>query len=193
MKIREWFKRNYNTILYTSFIIPIIIVALVSISHVIKWYEITNYHNWAIYLSVGIEIAALSALAALSGKLGRKVWLPFGIVTFIQFIGNVFFAYQFIDIANEVFTSWVELIGPLFNLFGVSPTDLLAHKRIIAVLAGGTLPLISLSFLHMLVSFNEKKEAIVLEEETLEVIPKITPEPTLTKIVELNSKDEKKK
>ena len=37
--------------------------------------------SWAIYLSIGIEIAALSAVAAISAKMGKKVYIPFGIVT----------------------------------------------------------------------------------------------------------------
>jgi hypothetical protein len=73
-------------------------VAVVSISHVTQWYGLSNPFTWAIYLSVGIEIAALSALAAISANMGKKIYFPFGIVTLIQFIGNIFFAYSFIDI-----------------------------------------------------------------------------------------------
>ncbi len=41
------------------------------------------------YLSVGIEIAALSALAAVSVNMGRFVYFPFIIVTFIQMLGTI--------------------------------------------------------------------------------------------------------
>lgn len=154
----NWFQRNIKNIIYVSFLVPIILVALVSISHVTKWYGISNPFSWAIYLSVGIEIAALSALAAISANMGRKVYFPFGIVTLIQFIGNIFFAYQFIDINNPIFKDWVDLVDPLVSLMGVESGDLIGHKRFLALFSGGMLPLISLSFLHMLVKFEEEEK-----------------------------------
>jgi phosphoglycerol transferase MdoB-like AlkP superfamily enzyme len=103
---------------------------------------------------VGIEIAALSALAAISAQMGKKVYFPFGIVTLIQFIGNIFFAYQYIDINSQSFKDWVDLVDPLVSFLGVG--DVAGHKRFLALFAGGMLPLISLSFLHMLVKFEEE-------------------------------------
>jgi len=152
----NWFQKNFKTIIYVSFLVPIITVAIVSISHVTAWYGISNPVSWAIYLSVGIEIAALSALAAISAQMGKKVYFPFGIVTLIQFIGNIFFAYQFIDINGKSFRDWVDMVDPLVSFLGVESGDMLGHKRFLALFAGGMLPLISLSFLHMLVKFEEE-------------------------------------
>lgn len=152
----NWFQRNFRNIIYVSFLIPILLVAFVSISHVTTWYGITNPFSWAIYLSIGIEIAALSALAAISANMGRVVYVPFGIVTFIQFLGNIFFAYQYIDINSEIFKNWVEMVDPIVSYIGVEEGDPISHKRFLALFAGGMLPLISLSFLHMLVKFEEK-------------------------------------
>ena len=147
----NWFQKNFKTIIYCSFLVPIITVAIVSISHVTAWYGISNPVSWAIYLSVGIEIAALSALAAISAQMGKKVYFPFGIVTLIQFIGNIFFAYQYIDINGQSFKDWVDMVDPLVSFLGVESGDMVGHKRFLALFAGGMLPLISLSFLHMLV------------------------------------------
>jgi hypothetical protein len=152
----NWFQRNFKNIIYVSFLIPILLVAFVSISHVTSWYGITNPFSWALYLSVGIEIAALSALAAISANMGRVVYIPFGIVTFIQFLGNIFFAYQFIDVDSQTFKDWVEMVDPIVSYIGVEEGDPISHKRFLALFAGGMLPLISLSFLHMLVKFEEK-------------------------------------
>jgi hypothetical protein len=154
----NWFQRNFKTLIYCSFLVPILTVAIVSISHVTKWYGISNPVSWAVYLSVGIEIAALSALAAISAKMGRKVYFPFIIVTLIQFIGNIFFAYQYIDINSTTFKDWVDLVNPLVSYLGVDSGDLIGHKRFLALFAGGMLPLISLSFLHMLVKFEEEEK-----------------------------------
>ena len=149
----NWFQKNFKTIIYCSFLVPIITVAIVSISHVTAWYGISNPVSWAIYLSVGIEIAALSALAAISAQMGKKVYFPFGIVTLIQFIGNIFFAYQYIDINSVAFKDWVELVDPLVSFIGVG--DISGHKRFLALFAGGMFTIISISFFHMLVKFEE--------------------------------------
>lgn len=152
----NWFSRNFKAIIYFAFLVPIITVAIVSISHVTQWYGISNPLSWAVYLSIGIEIAALSALAAISAQMGSKVYVPFGIVTLIQFVGNIFFAFEYIDINSEQFISWVDLTGPILEYTGIEQTDLQSHRRFLAIFAGGMLPLISLSFLHMLVKFNEE-------------------------------------
>jgi hypothetical protein len=165
----NWIQRNFKTIVYIAFLVPILAVAGVSISHVTTWYSLSNPISWAIYLSIGIEIAALSALAAISAKMGRKVYFPFGIVTLIQFIGNIFFAYQFIDVDSKAFKDWVELVDPIVSYLGVESGDIIGHKRFLSLFAGGMLPIISLSFLHMLVKFEEdEKENIkeVIKEPT---------------------------
>jgi hypothetical protein len=154
--MKHWFNNNYKTLIIAAFLIPIITVAIVSISHVTKWYGISNPVTWSVYLSIGIEIAALSALAAISANMGKKVYFPFAIVTLIQFIGNVFFAYTYIDINSKEFIDWVDLVSPLTELLGVESTDLVGNKRFLAFFAGGMLPIISLSFLHMLVKFTEE-------------------------------------
>jgi hypothetical protein len=137
-------------------LVPILAVAGVSISHVTTWYGLSNPMSWAVYLSIGIEIAALSAVAAISAKMGKKVYIPFGIVTLIQFIGNIFFAYQYINIDSQQFKDWVELVDPVVSYLGVDSGDPIGHKRFLALFAGGMLPIISLSFLHMLVKFEEE-------------------------------------
>lgn len=154
----NWFQKNFKTIIYIAFLVPIITVAVVSISHVTKWYGLSNPVSWAIYLSVGIEIAALSALAAISAQMGKKVYFPFAIVTLIQFIGNIFFAYQFIDVNGQSFKDWVDMVDPVVSFLGVESGDPVGHKRFLALFSGGMLPIISLSFLHMLVKFEEEEK-----------------------------------
>ncbi len=154
--MKHWLNKNFKTLIIAAFLIPIITVAIVSISHVTKWYGISNPISWSVYLSVGIEIAALSALAAISANMGNKVYFPFAVVTLIQFIGNIFFAYTYIDINGQSFKDWVDLVSPLTELMGVDPTDMIGNKRFLAFFAGGMLPIISLSFLHMLVKFTEE-------------------------------------
>jgi hypothetical protein len=169
--MKHWVNINYKSLIIAAFLIPIITVAIVSISHVTKWYGISNPVSWAIYLSIGIEIAALSALAAISADMGKKVYFPFAIVTLVQFIGNIFFAYSYIDINSTSFKDWVDLVSPLVSFMGVEDGDLVGHKRFLALFAGGMLPIISLSFLHMLVKFTEEDRKKEVEEDKKEIEP----------------------
>jgi hypothetical protein len=166
-----WIEKNLKKVIYVAFLVPILLVALVSISHVTKWYTISNPTSWSVYLSVAVEIAALSTLAAIAARMGKKVYFPFAIVTLIQFIGNVFFAYQYIDIASQSFKDWVDMVDPLVQYLGVESGDFVGHKRFLAFFAGGMLPIISLSFLHMLVKFEEeeKKKVVTLDPSEIDI------------------------
>ena len=156
--MKNWFQNNLKNIIITAFVVPILLVAFVSISHVTTFYGLSNPITWAVYLSVGIEIAALSALAAVSVNMGRFVYVPFFIVTLIQMIGNIFFSFTYIDETGQSFQDWVAMVGGLFENMGVEKTDLNSHKTILSFLSGGLLPIISLTFAHMLVKFSEKNE-----------------------------------
>jgi hypothetical protein len=102
--------------------------------------------------------------------MGKKVYFPFLIVTIIQFIGNIFFAYSYIDINSQPFKDWVGLVSPLVEFMGVEPTDFVGHKRFLAFFAGGMLPIISLSFLHMLVKFTEEDRLNEVKEDVKDEI-----------------------
>lgn len=166
----NWIQKNLKTIIYLAFLVPIITVAIVSISHVTKWYGISNPISWAIYLSIGIEIAALSALAAIAAQMGKKVYFPFILVTLIQFLGNIFFAYSYIDVNSQLFRDWVDMVDPIVSFLGVESGDPVGHKRFLALFSGGMLPLISLSFLHMLVKFEEEEKKKTADKLSMDEI-----------------------
>lgn len=167
--MKKWVQTNLRNIIVTAFVIPILLVAFVSISHVTTFYGISNPLSWAIYLSVAIEIAALAALAAVSVRMGKFVYLPFFIVTLIQFVGNLYFSFTFIDENTNGFKEWMNMVGSFFEIMGVDPTDPIAHKRILALLSGGLLPIISLTFAHMLVVYSDKIENISKTEKPKEL------------------------
>jgi hypothetical protein len=166
--MKNWIQKNLKSIIATAFVIPILLVAFVSISHVTSFYGITNPFAWAIYLSVAIEIAALSALAGVSVKMGRFIYFPFILVTFIQFVGNLFFSYSYIQETSETFKQWMEMAGPLFEPMGIDPTDMPTHKLMLALFSGGLLPIISLTFAHMLVVYSNKETTTELTEEQID-------------------------
>jgi hypothetical protein len=153
-----------TTIIRNSFLLPILSVVIMSISHVISWYDLGNPFLWAIYLSAAVEIFALASVSAASIKMKKgSIWLLFILVTFIQIIGNVFFTYQDIDVNNTKFLSWIELIQPWFEDWSV-----IDHRRLLALVQGGTLPFMSLIALHFYIKFNEN---LSQEETTKEETP----------------------
>lgn len=185
----NWLKNNKEKVIRISYVIPILIAAGISVYHVVAWYGIMNPVSWAIYLSIGIEIAALSALAGMASKMNKFVYFPFFIVTLIQLIGNVFATFEYINVNSSTFKDWVLLVEPIFSSINlVEEGDMLGHRRFLAILGGSFIPLISLSFLHMLVSFNDKSlENTEIKEES---DSKLSDNIVLEEIVNQNLKEE---
>ena len=155
------------------FLIPILLVAGISISHVVSWYDLTNPISWAIYLSIAIEVGAMTALVAATNRIKGGVWFMFGLVTFIQMIGNIFFSFKEIDVNGDLFKSWVELTSPVWEMLGSDINDVVSQKRWLAFLGGGLLPIISLTSLHFFVKYDELTKEDTDEIKTVEVIKEV--------------------
>lgn len=171
--IWSWIKNNPNR---SMFLVPILLVAGISISHVVTWYDMANPSSWAIYLSIAIEIGAITALVAATNKIKGGIWFMFGIVTLIQMIGNIFFSYKEIDVNGDLFKSWVELTGPLWELMGTETTDVVGMKRWLAFLEGGLLPIISLTSLHFFVKYEKPEEPVNVKNTHADPNEDLTPE-----------------
>jgi hypothetical protein len=167
----NWINQNKESLIRFAFLVPILSVALISISHVVKWYDLANPISWAIYLSIAIEVAALSSIAAASVKVkGFSVWFVFIIVTLIQFIGNIYFSYTEIDVTSKEFKDWAELTGPLFESFS-DIEDTVSQRRLLAILEGGLLPLISLTCLHFFIKYGDRDSIQQIVEEPIKSEP----------------------
>jgi len=178
-KVLDWIKNNPNR---TMFLVPIILVAGISISHVVSWYDIANPINWAIYLSIAIEVGAMTALVAATNKIKGGVWFMFGLVTLIQMIGNIFYSYKEIDANGELFKAWVELTLPVWESLGSDVGDVISLKRWLAFLEGGLLPIISLTSLHFFIKYKNSEESVP-EVKEIEVPVEVIKE--VEKIVEV--------
>ena len=167
--MKNWLSKNLNGIIIGSFLIPILLVAFVSISHVTTFYNLANPITWSIYLSVAVEVAALAALAGVSAKFGKFIYIPFGIVTFIQLLGNFFFSYTWININSKEFKDWMDMIGPILEPLGMDSQNPTSHRTLLAFFTGGLLPFISLTFAHMLIVYSNKlkenNQQTVISEE----------------------------
>lgn len=178
--MRKWLSKNLNTVIIGSFLIPILLVAFVSISHVTTFYNLANPFSWAIYLSIAVEVAALAALAGVSAKFGKFIYIPFGIVTFIQLIGNFFFSYTWINVNSKEFKDWVDMVGAILEPMGIDSSDPTSQRRVLGFLTGGLLPFISLTFAHMLIVYSNKikdnSDVVPVESLTDEDIEKLSTE-----------------
>jgi hypothetical protein len=170
-----------EVLIKNSFLLPILLVVAMSISHVVSWYDLGNPMAWAIYLSVAIEIFALASVSAASININRaSVWFLFVLVTSIQIIGNIFFEFTDIDQNGTLFKSWVELVQPFFN----DEWTLVDHKRLLAIVQGGSIPFMSLIALNYYIKFGDKIresepkiEVQIVKDEAQPVSEPIVPEP----------------
>lgn len=166
----SWLGTNRNNLIRNSFLIPILLVVIMSISHVVSWYDLGNPLSWAIYLSVAVEFFALACVSAASIKIGKgSIWFLFIMVTLVQIVGNIYFGYKEIIVTSEAFASWVELISPLFLDW-----EIVDHRRFLAAIQGGTLPIMSLTALHFYIQFTENlQKSNAPKEQTPGPAPKL--------------------
>ena len=163
--VKSFFKIEHNV-----FLVPIIISVLVSLFHVVSWWELTNPIYWAIYLSIAIEVAVLATIR--NPKISNIIWIPFTLVTLIQVVGNIFAHYQYINIESELFISWLELVNPILEYLELNDSMNVGwHKRFLAISSGIFIPGISISFFHMYlkaVKNNSDKTKDIVKDEPKE-------------------------
>jgi hypothetical protein len=162
-----------------SFLLVPLVVSVVSTIHVINFFSLSNGFGLALTLAIAFEIGALSALAGLValGKINKNVvWFIFILLTIFQINGNTYYAY---DVLTQKMIEQPDLIKNWAELFGLAEEDPIFIKRIIALISGGILPIVSLAFLDLLVDYirktfgidENKKESVeeVVEEKKTEV------------------------
>jgi hypothetical protein len=152
------------------FLMPIILTMIVSMAHVIKWYDMSNPLSWAIFMSISIEVGAMTSIIARNNRINNGIWFMFGLVTFIQLMGNIFYSYNEIDKNSGLFKDWVELSSPLFEMLGSNVSDLVAQRRWLALLQGGLLPMISLASLNFFIKYGgmDDEPVVKVEERPIE-------------------------
>jgi len=186
-KFLSWLKKNQDVVLRMVYSIPVILAVIVSINHAITWFDISNPNYWSVFLSISVEIVALTTLVALIlGKNTFSVVTTFIIITLVQILGNIFFSFNFIDESGNLFQSWVKFVDIIFT---DSELTMDKHKFWLATIQGSVVPLLSLLSIHLIYSLKlkEDKDTKKLSEEIkpiqiqkeVEVIPeKVFKKPT---------------
>ena len=137
-------------------------VSIISTIHVIDFFRLSNPNWLAVTLAIAFEIGAAASLGAIVilDKTSRfMVWMLFLIITGMQMMGNMYYAYTHLT----EYLSWSEL-------FGLIEEEPIYQKRILSLISGAILPLVALGFIKSLVDYIRPSKA-----EELENIPRVMP------------------
>jgi hypothetical protein len=140
-------KRGLTTkrISLLAFLAPPIIISIISIIHLYDFFLITNSASMAFSIAFSFELVSISSLIALTvlDKINsRALWTVFWLVATYQIIGNVHAS--FVDINDSLFKKFVEMFWMV---------DTINSRRLIAIVQGAALPIISLSLIKLAVDY----------------------------------------
>jgi len=127
-------------------------VSVISMLHVIEFFELSNTRGMAIALAIAFELGAMASLCSILIMDKMKAWIVWGlfiILTIYQAAGNTYFAFAHL----ENYQGWIEL-------FGLADLEIITQKRILAIVSGAILPIVALGFIKTLVDYirPEKQE-----------------------------------
>jgi hypothetical protein len=157
-------KKTTSYFVIGTFVTLYILVSVISMIHVIDFFKLSNSDLLSISLAVAFEIGAAASLASIITleKMNKGiVWGLFIILTLMQAMGNVYYAYTHL----ENFQGWVEL-------FGLTEEDLIYQKRVLSIVSGAILPIVALGFIKSLVDYikpSEEPTPTELEEKIEDV------------------------
>jgi hypothetical protein len=156
--------KGISIFIISTFVLLYLITSIVSTIHVIDFFRLSNPNWLSVSIAIAFEVGAAASLASIIvlDKMNKFiVWSLFFILTAMQAIGNTYFSYTHLS----DFTEWSEL-------FGLSEEEPIFQKRVLAIISGAILPLISLGFIKALVDYikpegdQEKIEGV--EEERIQ-------------------------
>jgi hypothetical protein len=153
-------------------------VSIISTIHVIDFFRLSNPNWLAVTLAIAFEVGAAASLGAIVilDKTSRfMVWMLFLIITAMQMMGNMYYAYTHLT----EYQSWSEL-------FGLIEEEQIYQKRILSLISGAILPVVALGFIKSLVDYIRptKEEDIKIEsEKALEIEENVADEPTEEKML----------
>ena len=157
-------------------------VSIISTIHVIDFFRLSNPNWLAVTLAIAFEIGAAASLGAIVilDKTSRfMVWMLFLIITGMQMMGNMYYAYTHLT----EYLSWSEL-------FGLIEEEPIYQKRILSLISGAILPLVALGFIKSLVDYIRPSKADDIKEE-FEKVHAIEKEIEREKSITENAPEEK--
>ena len=153
-KILNWISKNREIVFKSIYSIPIFLSIIVSINHCYTWLLISNENVWAWYVSISIEVVALTTLVALIlGKITPSILFTFVLITSVQIIGNVFYSFNYIDDNGNLFLNWKSFVDIVFE---DNEMTLDKYKFWLAAVQGSVVPMLSLLSLHLISNYKLK-------------------------------------
>ena len=156
--------KGISIFIISTFVLLYLVVSVISTVHVIDFFEMTNPKWLAISIAIAFEMGAAASLASIivMDKMNKFiVWSLFFVLTAMQAIGNTYFAYTHLS----DFSEWSDL-------FGLSEEEPIFQKRVLSVISGAILPLVSLGFIKALVDYirpdSDKEKIEEIHEERIE-------------------------
>lgn len=126
------------------YVVLYVIVATISCICSVDFFEMTHTNMSSIILAISFEIGSMGclfgALTTLRNKDNALIWIMFVFLTLMQMMNNTYYSYVHI----ENYKDWIEL-------FDLVDMEEITQKRIISIISGCVLPIVSLSFIHLLV------------------------------------------
>ena len=150
-------------------------VSIISTIHVIDFFRLSNPNWLAVTLAIAFEVGAAASLGAIVilDKTSRfMVWMLFLIITGMQMMGNMYYAYTHLT----EYQSWSEL-------FGLIEEEVIYQKRILSLISGAILPLVALGFIKSLVDYIRPSKEEPKEVEQLVKNPYTETEPEQEKML----------
>ena len=181
MEINNHKHKTLHKFIIGVFISLYVMVSIISVLHIIEFFELSNSRAMAITLSLAFEVGAMASLLALVVLDKIQEWLVvaiFVILTAFQAMGNVYASFTYIELEN---------IKPWIELFGLTDEDIITQKRIIALISGLPLPIIALGFIKSLIDYLRPQYKQELVEESKEDVKEETKE-TVTYVVPVENK-----
>lgn len=121
------------------------LVATISMINSVAFFDLAHDGIMSWVLAIGFELGAAASLGAiiiLDRTNKAMVWGLFILLTLFQMMANSFHAY----VNLQDYMGWIELFG----LERMSPIE---QKRILSIISGAVLPVVSLGFIKSLVDY----------------------------------------
>ena len=138
-----------NKIVHVSiisiFVSLYLLVATISMINSVDFFNLSHSGILSWSLAVGFELGAAASLAAiiiLDKTNKQMVWGLFILLTIFQMMANSYHAFAHLD----NYQGWIEL-------FGLEGEEPITQKRILAIVSGAVLPLVSLGFIKSLTDY----------------------------------------
>lgn len=159
--------KQLHLFIIITFVSLYFITSLLSTIHSVTFFKLTNSQEYlAISLAIAFEIGAAASLASLAVLHKLKIWLVWSIfllLTFIQVLGNTFYAFVKIEDTGILFLKWIDFVSGIVGKLKINE-----YKIIAAILTSSILPLIALGFIKSLVDYLKPEEKETIESPIID-------------------------